>query len=438
MKNTLKILLVLLLLLLGSQAFSQQYWLSMNSPVKLHLKRACFLDSNNGWICGDSGLIMKTTNGGQNWIRQNTKVNYLIHDIFFINKRLGWALSWNIFNPNPPYGTFVLKTTDGGANWDTTHFPSENVYIRTVYFQDSLYGFMGGTFRNIMRTTDGGANWLDVQIDSLLVMYFPVNNFTFYNNNYGYASGGQMDFAGVVWRTTDRGVRWTPALVAAEPTWNVHFLDSLRVIGMTGDFEYGPSLINTTNAGASWKYFYLGLFGFPSEMAYRTIYDAWAPLGFSQKFMHSIDSGYTWVEVETPDSAVVNHVLFTDSLHGYAVCEDGKILKYNSAVIGIGNNTSEVPDKFLLNQNYPNPFNPLTNITYVLKSNSYVMLDIYDINGRFVRKLFDGYQNSGKYKLRFDGGNLSSGVYFYRITVRDLTGKSNEFVTETKKMLLVK
>lgn len=438
MKSAYKAILLVVFLLGMSDAFAQQYWLSMNSPVSMDIKRGYFLDSLNGWACGDSGLIMKTTNGGLNWARQNSKMSQPIHEIFFLNKRIGWALSWNIYNPTPPYGTWVLRTTDGGINWDTSRFVTENVYIKSVYFQDSLHGFMGGNFRNIMRTTDGGATWLDVLIDSMLVSQFPVNNFNFYSNNYGYASGGQMDFAGIVWRTTDRGIRWSPTLVAAEPAWSIYFLDSMRIICMTGDFEYGPSIVTTTNSGANWKYSYLGFFGFPSEMAYRTKQEAWTPLGFARKFIYSLDSGYTWTEFLTPDSAEVNNVIFPDSRHGFAFCSYGKILKYNSALIGIENNQTANPEKFVLEQNYPNPFNPQTNISYELKSNSYVILKIFDVGGKEIRTLLNGYQNSGKYNLKFSGDGMASGVYFYQISVRDLTGKSNVFTRETKKMLLIK
>jgi len=198
-----------------SSLYPQQYWLNMASPVSLELKKSCFLDSLNGWVAGDSGLIMKTTTGGQNWIIQDSRTRYPVHEIFFLNKRLGWALAWNLFGPLPPFGTFILKTTNGGNSWDTSIFATENTFIQTVYFQDSLFGFMGGNNRNIMRTTDGGANWYDCQIDTILVSFLPVTSFTFYNRDYGYATGGQQDFAGIVWRTTNRGVRWTPTVVAA-------------------------------------------------------------------------------------------------------------------------------------------------------------------------------------------------------------------------------
>ena len=181
----LRILHILFIITISSaSAQAQDYWLSAYSPTNINLKKASFVDSLTGWVCGDSGLIMKTSNGGQNWIKQNSNSEAFLHDIFFLNKRLGWALEWNIFNPQPPYGTFFLKTTNGGIDWDTSFFPMENVFLRKVYFQDSLYGFLGGSYKNLLRTTNGGQDWLDVEIDSLVVNNFPVLNFSFFNTNY--------------------------------------------------------------------------------------------------------------------------------------------------------------------------------------------------------------------------------------------------------------
>jgi photosystem II stability/assembly factor-like uncharacterized protein len=153
-----KLFILGFILLSTSFAYSQQYWLNSYSPTRINLKNSSFVDSLNGWVCGDSGLIIHTSNGGSNWAIQNTKTKAFIHDVFFLNKRLGWALGWSIFNPQPPYGTIYLKTTDGGVNWDTSFFPMENVFLRKTYFQDSLNGFLGGSYVNLLRTTDGGAN----------------------------------------------------------------------------------------------------------------------------------------------------------------------------------------------------------------------------------------------------------------------------------------
>jgi hypothetical protein len=98
---------------------------------------------------------------------------------------------------------------------------------------------------------------------------------------------------------------------------------------------------------------------------------------------------------------------------------------------GVGESRSGViPGEYGLGQNYPNPFNPATTIAYQIRSAGQVTLRVYDVLGREVATLVDGYQSPGTHTKTFDGSRLSSGVYFYRL-------QSGSFVN-TKKMVLAK
>jgi len=91
---------------------------------------------------------------------------------------------------------------------------------------------------------------------------------------------------------------------------------------------------------------------------------------------------------------------------------------------------SSEPVEFKLSQNYPNPFNPSTVIGYVLPKDGFVSLRVYNTLGEEVSVLINGQEKAGANSVRFDGANLSSGVYFYTL-------KAGDFV-ETKRMVLVK
>ena len=91
--------------------------------------------------------------------------------------------------------------------------------------------------------------------------------------------------------------------------------------------------------------------------------------------------------------------------------------------------TSNIPTKFVLYQNYPNPFNPQTTIKFAVPKSEQVTLKIYDLLGREVWSYKD-FKTAGNYSVTFDGSNLASGVYFYRI-------EAGNFI-ESKKMVLVK
>ena len=90
----------------------------------------------------------------------------------------------------------------------------------------------------------------------------------------------------------------------------------------------------------------------------------------------------------------------------------------------------QTPVSYLLLQNYPNPFNPSTTIKFELPKSSAVRLSVFDILGREVSVLVNEKRDAGVHKVKFDGSNIASGVYLYRL-------QAGSFV-ETKKMLVVK
>ena len=73
------------------------------------------------------------------------------------------------------------------------------------------------------------------------------------------------------------------------------------------------------------------------------------------------------------------------------------------------------PDDFVLNQNYPNPFNPSTTISFELPSESFVSLKVYNVLGKEVATLVSEKLVAGRYDVTFNGSQLTSGVYFYRL-----------------------
>lgn len=100
---------------------------------------------------------------------------------------------------------------------------------------------------------------------------------------------------------------------------------------------------------------------------------------------------------------------------------------------GIPNdNSKQIKGKAAVSlNNYPNPFNPTTVIRYSLIENGFTSLKIYNSLGEEVASLVNEKQNAGTYEVNFDGTNLSSGVYYYRMVV-------NGVMMETKRMMLVK
>jgi hypothetical protein len=103
-----------------------------------------------------------------------------------------------------------------------------------------------------------------------------------------------------------------------------------------------------------------------------------------------------------------------------------------------GVQTDESPLNFSLRQNYPNPFNPSTRIVFTIPENGYVTLKVYDVLGKEVTTLADAVQfPSGKNEIEFNGKELASGIYFYRIVFKASQDNKNTF-TDVKRMSLTK
>ncbi|MFH1195305.1 MAG: discoidin domain-containing protein, partial [bacterium] len=127
---------------------------------------------------------------------------------------------------------------------------------------------------------------------------------------------------------------------------------------------------------------------------------------------------------------------------GYSIYE---FEVYNNSNISHVANDSKQPVNFDLSQNYPNPFNPTTTIKFTIPSVEtgqlarqltggaslqHVTLKIFDVLGREVAELVNEYKNPGSYQVEFDGSNLSSGIYFYKLQAGEYSA--------VRKMMLIK
>ncbi|MEO8512629.1 MAG: T9SS type A sorting domain-containing protein [Ignavibacteria bacterium] len=429
-----KLYIVSILMIWSLDSYCQQYWLSVGSPVNHSINRSHFIDTVNGWAAGDSGIIIHTSNSGQSWVQQSTGIStFAIDDIFFINQRLGWALANDFFFA----GSVVLRTSNGGANWTSSRYPDSTLVFNAIYFLDSLTGFMSGYSGLIYKTTNAGNTWTNCYIDTSYCSYlylFPKNRFYFINSQTGFVCGGQIDIQGIIWRTTNGGDHWYTYCVASEPLYDIKATTPNKIISNGGDFEYGLSTVISTDGGNSWNYELNNIIGKGSSIAYRTPREVWVPLSFSQTFAVNIDSGNigtAWREIQTPDNRIINSTVFMTPTFGWSFGSGGSIYRYNTSVIGLSENGSEnLPAEFEIHQNFPNPFNPSTTISYTLVNSGMVKIDIFDIGGKLIKELFNGYQPSGYHDINWNANDASSGIYFCRV--------SGGPVNKTIKMLLVK
>jgi hypothetical protein len=135
----------------------------------------------------------------------------------------------------------------------------------------------------------------------------------------------------------------------------------------------------------------------------------------------------------------INHNMGTNNVNTLCFNSAGQLLagtisgvfRTNASVISVNNLNQTIPDEFILYQNYPNPFNPVTKISYRLGVASYVTLQVTDVLGKEVESLVNDKQNAGNYEVEFNGTDLPSGIYFYRLDV-------NGILSGVKRMILLK
>ncbi|MBS1494920.1 MAG: T9SS type A sorting domain-containing protein [Bacteroidetes bacterium] len=346
----------------------------VKSDVTGYWNSVSFGNSTTGYICGFSGRILKTTDTGANWFSINSGSTKNFTSINFINSQTGYVTGW--------FKTF-LSTTDGGLSF-TNHFTNEASFMfqKTFFLNDKL--FLIGSEGAYFKSTNSGTGFDSISIsmpNSLLAMQFFPNG-----------TGLIFGCCGIYFRSSDFGNSWSMDTVYLTEGWALY--DCSFVNESTGwTVGESGSILRTNNGGLSWD---------------------------------SLGSGTV---------NALKSVKFVNQNTGWTVGAEGTILKTTNGggqgfPIGINSNTTEIASKFRLSQNYPNPFNPVTTIKYDLPFSNNVTLKIYGLLGNEIETLVNEKQNAGRYSVNFNASSLPSGVYYYKLT-------TDKF-SETKKMLLVK
>ena len=188
-------------------------WKTLTTGTKEQIWGLYFTDKNNGYACGSRGLIMKTEDAGETWkIIPNAKQN-LLQSIFFTSKNIGFAAGSNI----------IFKTIDGGENWtEIKNFPFTPPadWIRKVVFPSDSIGYACADIGRIYKTTDGGDSWktLNSGVQEALM------DMDFVDDKIGVAVG----FNGTIVRTTDGGLNWhiMPSPAGIDHNFGIDMVDA--------------------------------------------------------------------------------------------------------------------------------------------------------------------------------------------------------------------
>ncbi|MDQ3019532.1 MAG: YCF48-related protein [Bacteroidota bacterium] len=382
-----------------------------------------FIDKNTGYILsyGNSSVsnIYKTINSGNNWFSFVSIP--LSYNIQFFDNNTGYILTFDIND-----GKFnLMKTLTGGLSWDII-FKTKQVESYTLYqFIDVNTGFFSQFSNDFYKTTNGGLNWTS---QSFSPSYVYLLNFP--NHDVGYLTL-QTVSGHKLYKTTNTGSNWN---FVRDLNFDSTFTRRLYFINATSGFfinirsNENFKIFKTIDGGMNLYSVFSSGFFFPhikfinDNTGYIT--------GHPDFLLRTTNQGENWDSIKVADRPI-NDIEFTDDNTGYFVGGGGMIKKTTTGgVIAIENTSSFIPDEFILEQNYPNPFNPNTVISYQLRVSSFISLKVYDLLGKQVATLINEKQNAGRYSVDFNGSNLPSGIYFYKIETGNFS--------ETRKMILLK
>ncbi|MCI0473806.1 MAG: YCF48-related protein [Ignavibacteria bacterium] len=278
------------------------------NPAQNYIFQIYAIDSNIVYAAGYF-TILKTTNGGENWIGIMTGTYGsglpTFEGLFFINALTGWLCG----------SQQGRKTTNGGINFDSFYV---GVDLSDMYFRNELEGVSSGPYV-IRKTTDGGANWNPVYLPWQWQQQF--NRISFFDNQTGYVVGS----SGITLRTTDFGNSWDSIGRIITPEIIYGSIFTSHNIGYAGG-SFGI-LFKTTNGGLTWG------FQDTNTLGRGYISSFW---GYNDTVLRAVGGG--------------GKIIYTTN--------GGKWL------VGINNINEVVPETFTLHQNYPNPFNNSTIINF--------------------------------------------------------------------------
>ena len=144
----------------------------------------------------------------------------------------------------------------------------------------------------------------------------------------------------------------------------------------------------------------------------------------------SVDSAYLGKGGYTGDAAWTGEIPKCNIYNRVLTADEVLFLFNEGSGTAVEQETVTLPGEYRLMQNYPNPFNPTTDIVFELSNRSKVNLKVFDLSGREIITLVDNYMSAGQHSVQFNGTNLSTGVYIYRMVT------DNGILT--RKMMLLK
>lgn len=257
-------------------------WERQNSGTEVTLLRVSFVDANEGWAVGKLGVIIHTSDAGKNWERQGDEIalGRNLVGASFVDNRTGWVVTER--------GSAILRTEDGGETWSREFLSNPGVRSDLVFI-DARRGWAVFAQGSLLHTSEGGDAW--VHQPGVNGVRIGATGAFFLDESQGWISG---------WR--GKGFQF------------VRFLTD----GMVA---------RTTDGGNSWTRHDSGTGRALLDVAFSDARNGWA-VGASGTIVNTRDGGLTWAPWPSGTQATLRALVFPDPDNGWAVGDDGTVLNF--------------------------------------------------------------------------------------------------------------
>lgn len=328
----------------------------------------------------------------------------------------------------------LFRSTNGGVSWvgGVNGLTGTGAWVAPIISHPDSAGIFYTARQQVFKTTNNAANWTAISAgtsgtiremaickSSPASMYASVGSALYYSNDRGYnftqVSNGMPN-------RTITSVNFHP--------------DSSKVAIVTFSGFGGGKIYKTTNEGVNWIDISGDLPDTPINdgLIYHPGYSTSIYLAATDVGVFMTNNyGANWVELANGlPNTVAMHLDFNEASGKIRLGTHGRgTWEIVGSITGISGNNYNVPDNYTLFQNYPNPFNPNTKIEFKIREKGFVTIKVYNNLGKEISTLVNNNYSAGTYDLTFNGGNYSSGLYFYSLFV-------NGMKIDTKKMILIK
>ena len=300
--------------LFTTSLFAQPGWQTMNSGVSVDLNSIFFLDENNGFAVGESGTVLKTTNGGTSWISTITSPAENLNAVHFFNTNEG-VIAAN--------SGVIFRTTNGGTTWSTVATGvTDNLF--SLSFSGTT-GLCSGSSQTILKSTNSGSSWSIIQTGFFGGGFWGTHML---NANTGFVAGENSIFQPMLGKTTNGGTTWdfSPFYLNSNEgkLFDVHFFDANNGITAAAVWEGSGAVSRTTDGGNNWSTSIFGQAFFGMHFPTGTVGHV---VGMNGGIHKTTNGGLSWTSQTSGTSQTLNAVFFINEFTGFAAGDNGVILK---------------------------------------------------------------------------------------------------------------